>query len=143
MMLNFAQREILGTRSCEMLDILFLMQKKNFGQWEEDTVIDLSQALERKCFSYIGSTPTPTTSMTLYHMGLKRFLYPHEMFQIQGWKADEVKISPIKDWQARTLTGNTMSLPCVGVVLAAVISEVPLGTRSGPKDYTSFRSSLG
>ena len=126
----------------EMLDIVVLKQIKLFGTMIEDTVVDLSQALQRTkpCITHVNQIGTPTTSQEFFHLGEKRFLVAGELFKMQGWSgALDLTSVPAGAW--RTLTGNMMSLPCVGAVMASAISSVNLSSRvGGPKDFRRGQS---
>ena len=85
----------------------------------KDIYVDVSQSLDRNCFSSAeGIVPCFTSSTELYSYGQDRIILPEEMLAMHGFGAvtvpDSVDIRDLK-----RMAGTGMSLPCLGTILLA------------------------
>lgn len=122
-----SKRKDLGQRRLELLDIAALSMGSP-SSLPQDMVQDLSQNLSRRAWKHGGRITTPTTSTELFLLNKRRPAVAPELFQAQGWPADELDLSGIRPSLWRVLVGNMMSVPCVGCILCAVLAVVPMGS---------------
>lgn len=82
------------------------------------TIVDISQNPVRRCFTPAhGCNHTLCTSSVLVHLGMKRMVLPCEHFAFQGHGLSRVRFGDLSNSKLRTLAGEGMCLPCLGVVL--------------------------
>ena len=86
------------------------------GKGLKDIYVDVSQSLDRNCFSNAaGIVPCFTSSTELYSYGQDRVILPEEMLAMHGFGTvtvpDSVDIRDLK-----RMAGTGMSLPCLGTV---------------------------
>lgn len=120
--------ELLGLTPLQVgtLDICASVMLKLHGEIPNDCIVDISQSAERKPWKIGGGIPTPCTSSMFYLLKHRRLLTPVTMFEIMGWPKEKLNLNGLSVHDARILVGQMMAVPCVGAVLAAVLSAVPL-----------------
>ena len=125
---NASDLELHGSTPLQLatLDICASVMLKLHGEIPNDCIVDISQSAERKPWKIGGTIPTPCTSSMFYLLKHRRLLTPVTMFEIMGWPKEKLNLNGLSVHDARILVGQMMAVPCVGAVLAAVLTAVPL-----------------
>ena len=81
------------------------------------TVLDASQSITRgTCTKKSGAHPCFTTSSELYSYREDRVILAIEMLAILGYPKEMIIPEDFTDRQLKRLAGNTISLPCLGMM---------------------------
>lgn len=87
----------------------------------QNNFVDVSQSLERKTYTNSkGLTRTQTTSTLLYSFDSDSVVLGREMLLLQG-QPKSLQIEGQKDSVLRSLAGEGMAVPCVGLVVWALM----------------------
>eukprot|EP00971_Amphidinium_carterae_P035286 694592-Amphidinium_carterae.2 len=97
-----------------------------------DLLIDVSQSVDRTPWTLLGSqrVGTLTTSSSLFWTGGGRMLLAEEHFRLQGW--DTVRRVNVSDTALKDLSGESMPLPPMAVVLLSVMYHLPMHWEKEP-----------
>ena len=60
-----------------------------------------------------------------------------EVFNLMGWNQNEINFDNIKPESWKSLTGNMMALPSIGLVLVALLGNIPFNEMT---DFTKPRA---
>jgi hypothetical protein len=91
-------------------------------------VVDIAKQTNRTPMGEGGLVPTLTTNATLYSFAQHRIVSGPALFALQGFKPDDLDFSTLSTPNVFSLlTGNAMSVPVVGSMLAAAVSFADLG----------------
>ncbi|CAE7208812.1 unnamed protein product [Symbiodinium sp. CCMP2456] len=91
---------------------------KNTSETLMNTVLDVSQSIARGTFTkQSGVHPCFTTSSELYSYREDRVILGVEMLAILGYPRDMIIPEDFTNRQLKRLAGNTISLPCLGMML--------------------------
>ena len=112
----------LTPRTRDVLDItaarVLTRQSKNTLGDLLDTVVDVSQSVTRGTFSKIsGVCPCFTSSSELYSFGQDRAVTALEMLRLLGYSESIIIPEELTIRQLKKLVANSISLPCLGVML--------------------------
>ena len=89
----------------------------------QDMFIDTSQCISRRAWTTKGKLSSLNTSSCIFSFGLQRVLLPEEYFLLLGFQQPET--AGISATAMRSLSGEAMSLPQIGVCIAALASALP------------------
>ena len=84
--------------------------------------IDVSQSVSRRAWAAAGQPlPTLTSSSVIYSFGADRVLLGRELCALHGFTSSLKLPASITDNDLRALVSNSMALPCVALVIWALM----------------------
>ena len=118
---NLRVSAILNLTIAERIHDLKFKSRTAVQQCLQNVIVDVSQNPDRSAFTPCsGVNHTLTTSSQLVHLGQLRTVLPSEYMFFQGHNRCSVKFpdsSVASSRTIRTLAGEGMLLPCLGVIV--------------------------
>ena len=111
-----------------LLDVVWTLVKRsaaNTGvlEVEKDLYVDVSQCISRRAWTTVGKLSSLNTSSCIFSFGMRRALAPAEFFVLLGFKAP--RTGQLTNTALKSLSGEAMSLPQIGVCILALSSGLP------------------
>ena len=108
-------------RITDCIDLCYALHEKQ-GPVPKTLVQDVSQDIERKCWS-ATSLPTLTTSSELFYFSRNRTLTGEEFLACLGFSPGELAL-PITANAVKDLAADAFAVPCVAVVATACVAAI-------------------
>ena len=126
---NGADLAHLSDRAKTLLDVAVGWAEKEAGSGDfrvESMLADVSQCLSRKPWSVDGVLPSLTTSSSIFSYERQRLLSVLEFYRIMGFETEKLPdLESMLPSKLQSLIGEAMAMPSIGLVLGALVTELP------------------